>query len=138
MDRTKCKAIEHDPKKVSLAWYCLRCQPKKERIALMHLRREAGVEVFAPRISFYKKTKTGKKRFIEALFPGYVFVYCDIKEQLRLVLSMHGITGVVRYGSFIPSLPNQLMADLMDRFNNQDEPLQIKEKVRKALLRSSN
>lgn len=122
--------IEHsEASSTQFAWYCLRCQPRKERIAVMHLQKEMQVDAFAPRISFYKKTETGKKRFVEALFPGYVFVYCDIEECLRFLLSMRGITGVVRYGSVIPSLPDQLITDLIDRFPNQDEPLRINQET---------
>lgn len=118
--------IEHSKSSPSQsAWYCLRCQTKKERIAAIHLRKEAGVDVFAPRISFYKKTRNGKKRFVEALFPGYVFVHCNIRECLRVLLSMRGIIGIVRYGNIIPNLPDQLIANLIDRFPNLDEPIQI-------------
>ena len=123
--------IEH-PKATSthqFAWYCLRCQPKKERIAMVHLQKEAQVDAFAPRISFYKKTRTGKKRFVEALFPGYVFVYCDIEECLRFLLSMRGVSGVVRYGSVLPSLPDQVITNLLDRFPNQDEPIQVNQET---------
>lgn len=122
--------IKHsEASSTQFAWYCLRCQPKKERIAVMHLQKEVQVDAFAPRISFYKKTRTGKKRFVEALFPGYVFVHCNIEECLRFLLSMPGVTGVVRYGNVIPSLPDQLMTDLVDRFPSQDEPIQVNQET---------
>ena len=54
-------------------WFCLRTQTKREHIAAAILDRLDEVEVFCPRISQVKKTRAGKKRFVEAMFPGYIF-----------------------------------------------------------------
>lgn len=110
-----------------LAWYCFRAQPKKERIAVANIRSETNTEAFAPRISFYKKTRTGKKRFVEALFPGYVFVFCDIAQNLRHLLSMRGVSGVVKYGNKIPQLPSSMVEALREQYASTDEPIPVKQ-----------
>ncbi len=96
-------------------WYCLRSRTKQEHIAAMHIRARVGVEVFAPRITFSKKTRRGKVRFTEALFPGYLFCQCKIDEHLRHLLSIQGIIGVVRYGQRFPPVPSGFIEDLRSR-----------------------
>ncbi|MBC2603892.1 transcription termination/antitermination protein NusG [Puniceicoccus vermicola] len=96
-------------------WYCLRSQTKKEHLAAAQIRHRIGIEVFAPRITFTKKTKRGKVRFTEALFPGYLFCYCHIETHLRHLLSMPGILAVVRYGNRIPPIPGEFIQELKDR-----------------------
>ncbi len=71
----------------------------------MHIRREAGLEALAPQITYYKKTRRGKVRFTEALFPGYLFVHCNLVENLRHLLSLQGIRNLVKCGSRIPEVP---------------------------------
>lgn len=83
---------------------------------MSNIQKEAQLEAFAPRISFYKETRAGRKRFVEAVFPGYVFARCSLKEHLRFVLSMRGVSGVVRYGNRVPSLPDSLIEALKSRF----------------------
>lgn len=96
-------------------WYCLRSQTKKEHLAAAQIRARVDIEVFAPRITFSKKTKRGKVRFTEALFPGYLFCRCQIEENLRHLLSMPGIIGVVRYGNRIPPIPDEFIEELKAR-----------------------
>ncbi|MGB0409906.1 MAG: transcription termination/antitermination protein NusG [Opitutales bacterium] len=79
-------------------WYCLRTQTKREHIAASMLRHHDSVEVFCPRISQIKKTRTGKKRFVEAMFPGYIFARFNYAEQYRLVMHSQGITRIVEQG----------------------------------------
>ncbi len=101
-------------------WYCLRSKTKQEHIAAQLIRSRVGIEVFAPRISFTKKTRVGKKRFTEALFPGYLFCFCRIDEHLRHLLSIQGIIGVVRYGSRIPPVPGEFIRDLKSRIPDEN------------------
>lgn len=60
------------------AWFCLRSQPKHEKIAATHLLRTiAGIEVFSPRLRIRRQTRRGVVWFVEALFPGYLFARFD-------------------------------------------------------------
>lgn len=95
-----------------VAWYCLQTLPKKERIAATLARREAGVEALAPQLSYIKKTRRGKVRFTEALFPGYIFVHCDLVVSLRHLLSLQGIRTLVRYGERVPSIEADWIEEL--------------------------
>jgi len=79
-------------------WYCLRTQTKREHIAASVLSNVQSVEVFCPRISQIKKTRTGKKRFVEALFPGYIFAKFNYIEDHRLVMHSQGVSRIVEQG----------------------------------------
>ncbi len=81
-----------------MRWYCLRSQPKREHIAAAILREQCGVEVFCPRVSQVKKTRTGKKRFIEALFPGYLFARFDLGQHYRQIIHCRGVRNLVCRG----------------------------------------
>lgn len=81
-----------------LLWYCLRTQPKREHIAAALLKSQCGLEVFCPRISQVKRTKTGKRRYIEAMFPGYIFARFRLDEQYRRIVHTSGVRGLVHRG----------------------------------------
>lgn len=92
-------------------WYCLRTQTKREHIAAAILDRLDEVEVFCPRISQIKKTRTGKKRFVEAMFPGYIFAKFCFKTHSRQVVYSQGITKMVELGDR-RVIPEQIVNDL--------------------------
>jgi len=78
-------------------WYAAQVQPRKEQLALAHLRRQRFV-TYCPII---KRTRRLRKQSIstaEPLFPGYVFVALDCeREPWR---SINGTIGVLRLVSF--------------------------------------
>lgn len=102
-------ATEHatDPKE----WFCLRTQTKREHIAAAILDRLDAVEVFCPRISQVKKTRTGKKRFVEAMFPGYIFAKFHYHTHSRQVVHSQGITRMVELGDR-RVIPEKIIQDL--------------------------
>lgn len=101
-------------------WYCFKALPKKEHIAAELLRRQAGLEAMCPRISYMKKTKRGKVRFVECLFPGYIFVHADLVEVYRLIRSTQGIRDVVSFGERIPLIPDTFVKDLKARIGEEN------------------
>jgi transcriptional antiterminator RfaH len=96
-------------------WFCLRAQIKREHIAASMLGRTEGVEVFCPRISQVKKTRTGKKRFVDALFPGYLFACFHYDLSYRLVIHTQGITGIVQQG-VRTAIPDRIIEQLKETF----------------------
>ena len=101
---------------VTDAWYAIKAQTKREHIAAEAIRVRAALEVFCPRITYFKNTEQrGRIRFTEALFPGYIFVRCAISEQFRHLLAIGGVSGVVRYGDHFPTVPEAFIAELQDR-----------------------
>lgn len=98
--------------KPNLRWYVTRTQTKRERLAALQIRQRLGCDVFAPRIRYKKKTRQGMRIFSEALFPGYVFVKCDLSRDLRHLQAVQGVTGLVRFGHRYPFVPDALIEDL--------------------------
>lgn len=92
-------------------WFCLRTQTKREHIAAAILDRLAEVEVFCPRISQVKKTRTGKKRFVDAMFPGYIFAKFHYQTHSRQVVYSQGITRMVELGER-RVIPERIIRDL--------------------------
>ena len=66
-------------------WYCVRAQPKKERLAAAQLTSFFDLETLSPRIRFKRKTVRGVVRFEEAMFPGYFFARFDMAKHKRAV-----------------------------------------------------
>lgn len=102
-------------------WYCFKALPKKEHIAAALLARCDGIDALCPRISYLKKTRRGKVKFIECMFPGYVFVWADLVASYRLIRSVQGIRDVVAFGERIPMLPDAFIMDLRERFGQELE-----------------
>ena len=110
-----------DLRKVEAGWYCFRALPKREHIAASLLQTTDGLEALCPRISYVKKTRRGKVRFTESLFPGYVFVRADLAVSYRHIRSVQGIRDVVAFGDRIPRLPDDFIADIRTRFGADSE-----------------
>ena len=104
---------------VEPGWYCFKALPKKEHIAARLLGQLPEVSAFCPRISYLKNTKRGKVRFVECLFPGYVFVEADLQSAYRQIRSVQGIRDVVAFGERMPRIPESFIADLQARVNEE-------------------
>lgn len=94
-----------------LEWFCLRTQTKREHIAATILSKIDSVEVFCPRVSQIKKTRTGKKRFVEAMFPGYIFAKFSLQDNYRRVIHTQGVSNLVYQGER-KSIPDSLITEL--------------------------
>ena len=105
---------------VQTKWYCIRAKPKQESIAANSIRELDNVEVFCPIIRFKKSTKRGKIWFQEALFPGYLFVKCDLNPLFRALKYSRGVACLVKFGSVYPTIPQNEM-DLLQNEMGDDE-----------------
>lgn len=110
-------------------WRCVRTRPKTEHLAAQLVRGvDESITVFAPRLRHKKSTQRGTIWFVEALFPGYVFVQCDWTEWQRMVLATTYVTGLVHFGSTVPDVPEAVINSLRDGFP-EDETLVISQTV---------
>lgn len=107
-----------------LGWYAVKAATKREHLAAEIVRKETQMEAFCPRISYMKRTRRGKVRFVEALFPGYLFVRTELKSTYRRVMAISGVTGMVRYGNRVPSIPDSFIAELRSHLRDEthEEP----------------
>lgn len=101
-----------EPSNNAPAWYCVRTQTKREHLAAEHLRGIEGVEVFCPRLRYRKATARGKIWWVEPFFPGYVLAKFDLDTMDRTITFSHGVRGLVRFGSIVPTIPESLIHSL--------------------------
>jgi len=100
-------AVEMEP-----AWYCIRSQPRHEHIAAANLRRHHQLQVFHPRIRFRRATRRGPIWANEPLFPNYLLVRFDLHHLLAGVQHTFGVAGVVHFGTFWPTVPDEAIEEL--------------------------
>jgi len=98
---------------LELRWFCLRVAPKQEHVAIAHLRKVYQVEVFCPRLRFQKATRTGRRWYVEALFPSYLFGRFDYLTQHRAVHYCPGVSSIVHFGGKVIPVPGRAIEELL-------------------------
>jgi transcriptional antiterminator RfaH len=116
------------------AWYCVRSQIRHEHIAAANLRRHLQIEVFHPRIRFKRPTRRGLVWVNESLFPNYLFARFSRTAVLAKVQHTSGVAKVVHFGSFWPTIPEGIVAELraavgQDETRVMEEPLRPGDEV---------
>ena len=101
-------------------WFCLRAQPKREHLAAATLRKQHDIECFAPRLRARKLTRRGPVWFVEAMFPGYFFAQFDYPAKRRLVEHAPGVSGMVRFGERLATIPAETIGALRERVEDKD------------------
>src|SRR5437868_5588543 len=94
------------------AWFCVRSQPRHEHIAAANLRRRHQFEIINPRIRFKRATSRGPIWVTESLFPNYLFARFSWKTALETVQHTGGVAGVVHFGSYWPTVPDNAISEL--------------------------
>jgi transcriptional antiterminator RfaH len=118
--------MEHAPviESTEPLWFCLKTQPKHEKLAAQFLRSQAGLEVFSPLLRFQRVTVGGKKWFEEALFPGYIFGKFPYFTHYRLVASSMGVTKIVGFGGQPSVVADEVIGELR-QFVRDNEVIEI-------------
>src|SRR5258708_5832936 len=101
-------------------WFCARTQPKHEHIAAASVSRNLGLEVFHPRLRMERASRRGVIRVVEPLFPCYIFVRCVLEEHLNEIRFVTGISSLVHFGQRTPSVPDAVIDELRDCFEDGD------------------
>ena len=82
-------------------WYLIQTKPKQEEVASSHLSNQ-GFEIYCP--------KTQIKNKIVALFPRYIFIQLDDKNQnWSPIRSTKGVANFVRFGVKFAKVPNDII-----------------------------
>jgi transcriptional antiterminator RfaH len=91
-------------------WRCIRGKPKSEHLAAQHLK-AAGFEAFCPRIRHQKQTTRGRVWFVEALFPGYLFVkYAP--SSMRHVATTPFVSQILSFMEDFGAVRDEVVAEL--------------------------
>jgi transcriptional antiterminator RfaH len=103
---------------VQTAWYCARTKPKHEHIAAAGLITRLGLDVFHPRMRLERATRRGVVRVDEPVFPCYLFVRCGAGDGLDEIQYISGINGLVRFGQRAATVPDHVIDELRQCFDN--------------------
>lgn len=109
-------------------WFCVKTQPKHEKIAARFLRAQAGLEVFSPAIRFQRATASGRKWFEEALFPGYIFACFPYRTHYRLVAASLGVTKIVGFGGH-PAVVDARVVEDLRHFASDNEVIEVEPQI---------
>jgi len=110
------------------AWYVVRTQVKREKLAAEGLRRLEGVEVFLPRLRYQKTTRRGKVWWVEAIFPGYLLAKFDHFHMSRAVTYAQGVSKIVGFGNHVPEVPEDFVEALREevaRHQSENEEIVV-------------
>ncbi|WP_404401689.1 transcription/translation regulatory transformer protein RfaH [Idiomarina seosinensis] len=103
------------------AWYVLKTKPKQEIRAVQNLENQ-GFEAYCPKLTVEKIQRGSRKKVVEAMFPGYVFVHPDdLMEQFYKLRSTYGVASVLRFGDNIPQIPGTFIEQLKQLDNRPEE-----------------
>ena len=114
------------------AWYVLRTQLKREKLAAANLRRLDGVEVFLPRLKYQKTTRRGRVWWTEPLFPGYLLARFPLVEMGRAVTYAGGVSKIIGFGGKVPEVPADFVKSLQEevaKVDSGDEEIVVDWKV---------
>lgn len=91
-------------------WFVVSTKPRQEQTALENLQRQA-YQAYLPRLNVQKRRRDKWHSVSEPLFPGYVFVQLTLGEDNTApIRSTIGVKGLVRFGSYTPSLDGSLIS----------------------------
>ena len=79
---------------MSKQWYGVRCATRQEAKVIERLK-EAKIEAYMPAIKRWRRRAGVREKADVAMFPGYVFVCCDIADLFR-IRSIEGVHQFVR------------------------------------------
>ena len=94
------------------SWYIVYSKPKQELRAQQHLTNQ-GFDTYSP-IIVTKKVRAKKAITVhEPLFPRYIFIKCVEPALLSVVRNTRGVSGAIRFGDTLATVPNELVFALI-------------------------
>jgi len=106
------------------AWYCIRAQPRRERLATRTLAQRHAVELCFPTIR-YPKEVNRRQRTIEPLFPGYFFARFNAAQLTRTIKYTQGVSNIVSCGNRLIAVDPGVIQEIKSITHNDIMDLQI-------------
>ena len=107
-------------------WFAVVTKPRQEQIALENLQRQ-GFECFLPMAENpYQRRSKKQQKIIEPLFPRYLFLKAIAESQnLAPVRSTQGVIGMVRFGTELAVIPEQIIDAIKQRITPETGLIKI-------------
>lgn len=98
---------------MAFEWRVVYCKPRQEARAQLHLSNQ-NYRVFLPQVRLRKRLRGRDRICIEPMFPRYLFVSLHAQHQSWApIRSTRGVVGLVRIGDVAPTVPNELIDQLL-------------------------
>ena len=98
-------------------WYAVNTKPRQENIAQLNLEK-LGVEAFCPQLKQNKVIRRKRQMVVGPLFPGYLFVRCDVRTHYRAVSYARGVQKMVAFGSIPETVDEEMIESIKSRFED--------------------
>ncbi|MGE5353816.1 MAG: UpxY family transcription antiterminator [Acidobacteriota bacterium] len=85
-------------------WFALYTKPRHEFTAAQHLS-DVGIEYYLPTVVKIKQWSDRKKKIIEPLIKGYIFIHSTEKERI-IALQQRGVVSCVFFNGRPATIPN--------------------------------
>ena len=93
-------------------WCAVQCQPKRERLAETHLRRQA-ITTFLPLVPTTLRRGSRFRSTLQPVFPGYIFVNLDgAGGRWRSINGTRGVVRLLTLGDSPSFLPAGIVEEL--------------------------
>lgn len=93
-------------------WYLLKTKVREERRAQENLENQR-YQTYLPKIRLFSRSRGSVKERIEPLFPGYLFILLDVKDDnWAPIRSTRGVLQIVRFGASPASLSTDIVESL--------------------------
>ena len=101
------------------SWYLVYTKPRQEEVAATNLTRQ-GYGVYLPRLRQPRKRSGKRVLVVESLFPRYLFIHLDSHTDNWIpIRSTLGVMSLVRFGTEPARVPDNLVAHLKSREDNE-------------------
>jgi len=113
------------------SWYLIYTKAKGEELAHDNLLRQ-GFNAYLPKIKREKRLRGKYRPIIEALFPRYLFILLDTKNDNWMpIRSTIGVSNMVRFGGLPAQVPHELVSELknLDGIEGIRKPQEVEYKA---------
>ena len=101
------------------SWYLVYAKPRQETVAQANLARQ-GYEVYFPLMRQARKRRGRRVTALGPMFPRYLFIHLDRQsDNWGPIRSTLGVVSLVRFGQHAAQVPDDLVAALRRREDEQ-------------------
>ena len=106
-------------------WYCVACYVGSEEAVCRQLSRAADLRVFLPKMPVKNNSRRAATTRRSPIFPGYLFVKMRLMSSLSTIRYTPGVRDIVRFGTRIPIVSDEVIRDLEDTVREAAEPIWV-------------
>jgi transcriptional antiterminator RfaH len=101
------------------SWYLVYCKPRQETVARENLMRQ-GYETYLPLLHEARRRQGKRVTLVAPMFPRYLFIHLNSQsDNWAPIRSTLGVVSVVRFGRAAARVPDDLVAALKSREDEQ-------------------